>query len=79
LVDEARRANGADQRANTRAAHEAAYRFMHAIAGNYPGYEEATRALFADDRVRFTEQIAHWPMDVRTHAMKLAFASRNAD
>ena len=74
LVDTARRENNADARAHTRAAHEAAYAFMHAIAGDYPGYEEATRALFADDRVHFTEQIAHWPHDVRAHAIKLAFS-----
>lgn len=74
LVDAARRANGAEGRAQARAAHEAAYHFMHAIAGDYPGYEEATRALFANDRVRFAEQIAHWPHDVRTHAIALAFA-----
>lgn len=77
LVDSARRENGAESRAQLRAAHEAAYAFMHAIAGNYPGFEEASRALFADDRVRFTEQIAHWPSDVRAHVMRLAFAARD--
>jgi hypothetical protein len=79
LVDDARRANGAEHRAQRRAAHEAAYRFLHAVAGDYPGYEEATRALFADDRVRFSEQLAHWPHDVRAYAVKLAFASRDPD
>ncbi|MHB8837592.1 MAG: DUF2239 family protein [Gemmatimonadaceae bacterium] len=79
LVDAARRENGADSRANTRAVQEAAYAFMHAIAGNYPGYEEATRALFANDRVRFTEQIAHWPHDVRAHALWLSNTSRIAE
>lgn len=74
LVDTARRENGAELRAHTRAAHEAAYHFLHAVAGDFPGYEEATRALFADDRVGFTEQIAHWPSDIRAHAVKLAFA-----
>ena len=79
LVDAVRRENGAELRAQTRAAHEGAYAFMHAIAGNYPGFEEASRALFADDRVRFTEQVAHWPSDVRAHVMRLAFASRNGE
>jgi len=59
LVDAARCENGAELRAQMRASHEAAYAFMHAIAGNYPGFEDASRALFANDRVRFTEQIAH--------------------
>jgi hypothetical protein len=29
-----------------------AYHFMLAIAGDLPGYEEATRVLFADDRAK---------------------------
>src|SRR6185295_10752956 len=45
LVDEARKVSG--DRDRIRAAQEAAYRFMSAIAGNLPGFEEATRALFA--------------------------------
>jgi uncharacterized protein len=72
LVDEARGRSGTEQRARTRAAHEAAYAFMHAIAGNFPGFEEATRALFANDKARLAEQIAHWPHDVRAYAMQLA-------
>ena len=50
LVDEARRSGG-DAHLK-RAAHEAAYSFMSALAGNLPGFEEAIRALFADDRNR---------------------------
>jgi hypothetical protein len=49
---------------------------MSAIAGNLPGFEEATRALFAYDRRRFTELIAKWPEDVRDYAVKLAFADQ---
>ena len=72
LVDEARRTSGAKDR--LRAAHEAAYHFMSAMAGNFPGFEEASRALFANDRRRFAELIAAWPEDVRDHAIKLAFS-----
>jgi uncharacterized protein len=72
LVEEARRTNG--DRDRTRAAQEAAYHFMSAIAGNLPGFEEATRALFAYDRRRFGDLVAPWPEDVRDHAIKLAFA-----
>jgi hypothetical protein len=46
LVDEARRNTGAQQK---KAAQEATYQFMLAIAGDRAGYEEATRALFAHD------------------------------
>ena len=37
-----------------------------------PGFEEATRALFAGDREGFAERIAGWPTDVREHAAWLA-------
>lgn len=74
LVDEARRTSG--DRDRVRGAQEAAYRFMSAIAGNLPGFEEATRALFAYDRRRFGELIAGWPEDVRDYAVRLAFADQ---
>ena len=70
LVEEARRANGGKDR--VRQSQEAAYRFMSIMAGNRPGFEEATRALFAGHRDRFDQLIAPWPKDVRHHARKLA-------
>jgi uncharacterized protein len=71
LVEEARRSSGpADAR---RKAQERAYRFMSAMAGNLPGFEEAARALFASDKQRFSELIADWPADVRSYATELAF------
>ena len=72
LVEEARRTSGAKDRA--RASQEAAYRFMSALAGDLPGFEEASRALFAHDRRKFGEMVAAWPEDVRDHAIRLAFA-----
>lgn len=73
LVDEARSAHAsADQ---MRQAKEASYRFMSAIAGNLPGFEDASRALFAQDRAGFSSLIAHWPRDVQVY---LAWLSRNA-
>ena len=74
LVDEARRTSG--DRDRIRAAQEAAYRFMSAVAGNLPGFEEAARALFAYDRRRFGDLIANWPDGVRDYAVKLAFADQ---
>jgi hypothetical protein len=71
LVEEARRAGGDRDRA--RAARDAAY---HVMAGNLPGFEEASRALFADDRRRFAELIAGWPGDIRDHVVNLAFSDR---
>ncbi len=72
LVDEARRASG--DRDRTRAAQEAAYHFMSAMAGSMPGFEEAAQSLFAYDRRAFADRIAAWPEDVRDFAIKLAFA-----
>lgn len=70
LVEEARRASTAkDQR---RQAQERTYNFMTAIGGDLPGFEEAIRALFADERGRFKELLAAWPEDVRAHAIVLA-------
>jgi hypothetical protein len=74
LVEEARRTGG--DRDRSRAARDAAYHFMSTMAGNLPGFEEASRALFADDRRRFAGLIAGWPDDVRDHTVKLAFGDR---
>ena len=70
LVDDARRTG--EDRDRIRHAQEAAYRFMSAMAGDRPHYEEAIRALFAHDRSRFEKLIAEWPADVRDHAARLA-------
>jgi uncharacterized protein len=70
LVDEARR--GGEDGNRIRLAQEAAYRFMSAVAGNKPHYEDAIRALFAGDSTRFEKLIAEWPADVRRHTAKLA-------
>jgi uncharacterized protein len=72
LVDEARRTNG--ERDRGRQARERAYHFMSAMAGDFPGFEEASRALFASDETRFGELIAAWPVDVRDYARQLAVA-----
>jgi hypothetical protein len=70
LVEEARRANAEKDR--TRRAQEAAYRFMSAIGGNLPDFEEATRALFAGNQGRFGELIGGWPDDIQTYLGRLA-------
>jgi hypothetical protein len=62
-----------DPRGRAHGMREAAYRFMSAMAGDMPGFEEATRALFADDRDGMRVRMAAWPADIRDHALKLAF------
>lgn len=70
LVEHASR-TGQD-RDRVRQAQEAAYRFMSALAGNEAGFEEATRALFAANAKRFTQETEDWPADVRNYARQLA-------
>ncbi len=69
LVDEARKRDPGDHRA--RKGREAMSKFMTAIAGNRPNYEEATRALFASDQARFEELVAEWPEDIRAHLQRV--------
>jgi hypothetical protein len=63
-----REAEGPDR---VRKGREAAYRFMTAVAGDLPGYEEATRKLFAGDAAGFDAAVAGWPEGVRGYAAGL--------
>jgi hypothetical protein len=67
LVDQARNST----RDQERRAREATGRFLMAVAGNYPGYEEATRALYAGDQERMESLMSEWPSDVRQYAARL--------
>jgi uncharacterized protein len=69
LVDQARRDSGAADIA--RQAQEVTYRVMTALAGDLPNYEEATRALFANDRRRFDQLTAAWPSDTGDYVREL--------
>ena len=76
LVEDARRATADADR--LRAARDAAYHFMAAMAGDRPGFEEASRALFAGDAARLADLIAAWPADIRSHLMRLVAAGSHA-
>lgn len=69
LVDEARKREPGQQRA--RLVREAASKVMWALAGNLPGFEEASRALFARDPERFEQIIRSWPEDIRDHLLRM--------
>jgi len=73
LVEQARKGNEHHDR--VRLAREATYRFMSAMAGNEPGYEEACRALFAGNQAGFTDMTQTWPLDVCDYAQMLAAKS----
>lgn len=70
LVEQASRTP--DARLQARQAMESADRFMHAMAGDLPGCEEASRALYRGERKRFDTLIGKWPIDIRRHLRKLA-------
>ena len=70
LVERSIRHGGAKERA--RQAMESVDRFMRVMAGDEPGYEEASRAFYRGDRERFNALTAAWPADVRAHLRQLA-------
>ena len=44
---------------------ERAHRFLWDMAGDLPGFEDATRALFAREFETFDRRISRWPIGVR--------------
>ena len=69
LVEVARRSSEVKDR--VRHASAVGYKFMSTMAGHEPGFEEASRALFAGDQAGFEALIAAWPFDVQTHLKKV--------
>lgn len=76
LVEEARRTHR--ERDAARLSGEAVDRFMSAMTGNLPGYEEASRAFWRKERERFTQVTDAWPADVREHVRRLALRAWQA-
>lgn len=71
LVEQARKADAETGAGDARRRREAAYRFMSAMAGDAPGFEEASRALFAGDRGRMTALMTPWPADIVATVLEL--------
>lgn len=76
LVDTARKGNAAQER--TRKAIDAAHCFMWDMAGDLPGFEEASRALFAQDFEAFAQRIAEWPTGIREQLQRYVTRARSA-
>lgn len=51
---------------------ECAYKFLSAIAGDLPSFEEVIRALYAKDKKKFKDMMNGWPKDIKTHALHLS-------
>jgi uncharacterized protein len=79
LVDDARKNQGGNDR--TRDVREAVGKFMWAMAGNLPNFEEASRALYAGDQEHLELMMCGWPEDIRDHVARLFSESTrlNAD
>ena len=56
-------------------AQQKAYRFCQAMAGDLQGYEDALRALYAQDLETFKQHTQVWPKDIADTAIALAAAA----
>jgi len=52
---------------------------MSTVAGDMAGFEEASRALFANDAAKFHQLTEAWPADVRDYLRYLACPLSLAD
>ncbi len=69
LVEDASRASGVQDR--VRQCRAVGYKFMSTMAGHEPGFEEASRALFAGDQAGLDARIGDWPVDVQAHLRRV--------
>jgi hypothetical protein len=58
---------------SARDGYDAAYRFLAAIAGDLPKFEDATRELYAGNRVGYDHFTHGWPPAIRDHGRELAW------
>jgi len=72
LVEQALRDSVGEDRA--RQSLRAADRFIYRMAGDLPRFEDAYRALYAQDFVTMDQVIADWPADIRDHLRRLIAA-----
>lgn len=70
LIERASKDSDAPEQRRARAA--AAYHFMHAVAGNLPGFEEVSRQLFAGNLDAVKAAVAAWPGDIGNQVLALA-------
>jgi uncharacterized protein len=53
--------------------HDAAYRFLHVMAGNLPHFDDAVREMYAGNKVGYDHFSYDWPPAIREHGRRLAF------
>jgi len=71
LIDEKRKAP-LSEKDQVKGAQETVYRFLSAIAGDLPNFEEAIRYLYRRDRKKFKALVGEWPAELVKHTMDLA-------
>ena len=59
--------NNPASESNIMLAKQAVDRFMSAMIGNMPNYEEATRALYQGNKTAFLELIQDYPTDLKAY------------
>lgn len=68
LVDDARARGRSPEQAR-----DAAYRFLTAIAGDLPGFEDAVRELYAGNLVGYDHFTQGWPPAIRDHGRAMGW------
>lgn len=74
LVEDARRASTDLDR--SRQVQQSIYAAMSTLAGDLPGFEEASRALFAGDQLLFAALVSAWPADIAAYLLRLGDPGR---
>ena len=77
LVDGARKGSAAQDQ--SRKAIDAAHRFMWDMAGDQPGFEEASRALFAQNFGTFAQLVSGWPVGIREQLERFVGRARHTE
>src|SRR5262249_23245255 len=72
LVEESMKGLATSTRERIRLAQERTHKFMTAIAGDLPHFEEALRTLYAKDKKKLKEHLVSWPADIRAHVLLLS-------
>jgi len=71
LIDEKIK-TGLSDKMKVKRSQEVAYKFLSAIAGDLPNFEESIRYLYRSDRKKFVELVSDWHKDIVEHALVLA-------
>ena len=64
--------NNPNSESNKMLGKQATDRFMSAMLGNMPNYEEATRALYQGNKEVFLDLIRDYSKDIYQHILKLS-------